>query len=397
MTPVTPYLARYAIALGTGAAAATALVTLRPDLYYDLIEARLADLPGGALTPARIVGEGLMAAFVLLIGKEALEALTRERGGLAGRFALVPLAAGAGSLLVATLLWALAAAALGRDPDQDAAFGWALPLGTDVVVAAAFGRLVFGAGHPALQVLLLAAVADDLAGLVLAGLAASGAGLQPVWLVLPVLAAAGGWALLTLPAVSPHATERHRARATRLLPWVALALVSWIGVAMSGLPPVLGALPVLPAMPRPARSFGLFARAEDFLTDPMNRLSRLLHLPLLPVLALFGFTHGGLDPAAAAPASLAVAAAAGLGKPVGFLLGVALARRVLNAPLPVGVDRRDLLHAAILSAACLTVPLLALDGAVPGGAMAEAVRLGLALTALAGPLVLVLAGARRRS
>ena len=45
---------------------------------------------------------------------------------------------------------------------------------------------------------------------------------------------------------------------------------------------------------------------------------------------------------------------------------------------------------ALISGMGFTVPVVALDSALPGGAMTEAARLGLALSLLAGPLALIL-------
>jgi NhaA family Na+:H+ antiporter len=379
MTPVTPYLTRYAIALAAGAAAATVMLAATPGAYYDLIDARLFDLPGAAsaVTAHRVLDEGLIAAFFLLLGMEALEALTRERAIHPGPRLVLPLAGAAGGMLGAAAVWIAMSAVTCT---AEAASGWAAPLGTDVVIAAALGRLAFGTGHPALQVLLLIAVADNLAGLLLAGLTAPDAALRPAWLLVPLTAAFGGWALLTRPAQSPHAREQDRLRAQRLAPWVGLAALSWSGVALAGLPPALGALPVLPAMPPAAKSFGLFAQAEDFLTDPMNRLGRHLHGPLIAVMALYGFVHGALDPGALAPETAVALLAAAAGKPAGVALGMLMAVRLASAARPPGVRARDLGFVALLCAAGFTVPGLATDGLLPGGIVADAARLGFALS-----------------
>jgi NhaA family Na+:H+ antiporter len=116
----------------------------------------------------------------------------------------------------------------------------------------------------------------------------------------------------------------------------------------------------------------------------MNRLGHLLHRPLIAVLALFGFVHGGIDPGAAAPTTAVALLAVLAGKPAGVALGFFAVTKVLSAPVPQGVTGRDLAVVAALCGACFTVPALAVDRVLPGGAMAEAARLGLALSALAG-------------
>ena len=47
--------------------------------------------------------------------------------------------------------------------------GWAIPTATDIAFSYLVGRLVFGAGHPAVRFLLLLAIADDAAGLIISG------------------------------------------------------------------------------------------------------------------------------------------------------------------------------------------------------------------------------------
>ena len=52
----------------------------------------------------------------------------------------------------------------------------------------------------------------------------------------------------------------------------------------------------------------------------------------------------------------------------------------------------------VAAAFCMgfSLPLLALDSALPGGMMAEAARLGAGLSLIAGPVLVVLAGLLRR-
>ena len=59
-----------------------------------------------------------------------------------------------------------------------------------------------------------------------------------------------------------------------LWPYAVAGLVSWIGVALAGLPPELGLLPLLPAIPHADRSFGLFAEADADVRAYADQLSR---------------------------------------------------------------------------------------------------------------------------
>ena len=81
---------------------------------------------------------------------------------------------------------------------------------------------------------------------------------------------------------------------------------------------------------------------------------------------------------------------------MGFLIGCWLAARITRRTLPQGIALRELLLIAMLLGIGFTVPVLALDTALPGGGMAEAARLGLALSLLAAAAALLLARLTRR-
>jgi len=403
MYRVSPFVRHFGLALLSGAGLATLWVNADPASYYDAIEFRLADVPlplwlaprGLNLTPMTLVSDGLMALFTAFVAKELWEALVLERGALSSGRARAPLGAVIGGSIGAVLVWLLVSALTETAAEATPGAGWQVPIGSDVVLGYLVARRAFGAGHPALHLLLLMAIGFDITGLVVLGLSDPDISLRLVWLALPAAAAAGVWALYGRPP-APGATERDRRRGLHLWPYVLAGLLSFAGVAASGLPPALGLLPVIPAIPHADRSFGLFAEAEEYLHDPLNRLAHLMVKPLAVVLFLFGLTRGGIDLAAFAPTTLSVLAALWIGKPLGLMLGLIGAMAFLGARLPQGIGTRDLLLIAVILAMGFTVPVVALDPALPGGAMTEAARLGLALSLLAGPLALVLARWLRR-
>jgi Na+:H+ antiporter, NhaA family len=397
VTPVSPYLRRYAIALLSGGAIATLAVNLAPAAYYDAVEWQPVDLAwltsfrlfGPVLTPETIVSSLLMPVFFLLIGKELWEALVLKRGSLHGARAIAPALLLAGAALGGILAWHVIATAIETAEEATEAKGWVLPFGTDIVLSYFFGRMIFGAGHPVLQVLLFLTVTDAVLALfATGGLALLGGELRPLWLALPLLAALTGYFTLTRPLHQLGLTEVSRQRADHVWPWVLLGAISWMGVCAAGLPPALGLLPILPVIPHGAHSFGLFAEAEGFLTDPLNRLAHLLLLPLVLVLFLFALTHGGLDLRALNPTTWAALGAYWLGKPLGLLVALALVR-LTGLQVPRGLNGKDGLFLAGLMGIGAVSPILALETALPGGAMQEGARLGLGLTVLAGPLLLM--------
>lgn len=399
MYRVSAALDRFALALLAGAAVATAWVNLAPESYYDALEWRLLPaglaglLTGGQMapiTPLWLVGELGMALFVFVIAKELWEAHVQTRGALHGARARLPLVASIGAMAGGVAVWLAGSALAGADITLGT--GWALPIGSDVAICYVLGRLALGRRSPALRLLLLITIGCDMAGLLAMVLAGDPAALRPVWLLLPVLATVAAW--LTVGRHARDGDETGRARALRIAPLLIAGAASWLGVVAAGLPGALGLLPVLPAIPHAARSFGLFAEAEALLHDPLNRLAHLAVGPVTAVLFLFGLTRGGVDPAAFTPLTTVTLLAFWAGKPLGLLAGAAIARRWLGAPLPEGVGEADLARIAVLVGMGFTLPLLAADTGLPGGAAAEAARLGLAITLLAGPALLIVTGRR---
>lgn len=401
MYRVSSFVPRFAQALLGGAALATLWVNLAPASYYDAIEFRFLDLtlPGWlaplpfSLTPLNLIADVAMALFLFLIGKELWEALTLEHGSLRGRQALLPAGLTLGGMAGAALVWVLTGYLVETAGEAGFATGWQVPLGTDVVLCFFVGRALFGPGHPALHLLLLLAIATDILALLVAGLTHPDVSLRLAWLVLPLAASLATWGFLGRRPKADTSETQRRAR-QRLLPYVIAGLASWVGVAASGLPPVLGLLPVIPAIAHADRSFGLFAEAEELLHDPLNRLTHALAWPLTLILFLFGLTRGGVELAAFAPTTLTTLAALWLGRPLGMIvIGLGLAA-VLGLRLPEGITLRDILRIALVMAMGFTVPLLSLATALPGGAMQEAARLGLAISLFAGPATLLIARPR---
>ena len=401
MYRVSSFVRTFAFALLGGLAIATLWVNLSPAGYYDFLEWRLVDLPLPAwmaesqlsLTPLKVVGDGLMAFFMFFIGKELWESLVLERGALSGRRALVPMGLSIGAMLGAAVMWVVVSTLVETADEAEFAAGWVVPLGSDVVLCYLMGRWVFGPEHMALHVILLLTISADIIGLLVLGLSAPDASLRLLWLVLPVVASGGVWALFGRQA-NDATNERRKRRALHLWPYIAAGVLSWIGVAASGLPPSLGLLPVIPAIAHADRAFGLFAEAEHLLHDPLNRLAHMLIVPLGVILFLFGLIFGGIDLAAFGPTTLVVLAAMWIGKPTGLVAAWVLFERLADMHLPHGLVRRDLYLIALIMGIGFTVPVLALDRALPGGAMQEAARLGFALSLFAAPIALLLS--RRR-
>lgn len=397
MYRISPFVRHFAFALLAGIGLATLWVNLFPASYYDFIESHLIEVSLPAvmwqgtisLTPFLVVTDILMALFFFFIGKELWEALVLERGSLTGSRALLPSAMTLGGMVGALVTWLVLFALLETAEEASFGDGWPVPLGTDVVLTYLIGRRVFGPGHPALHLLLLLAIATDILALLVLGLANPNLSFRLLWLALPVAASVTVWRLYgRKPA--PGASERDRRAGLALWPYVIAGGLSWFGTAASGLPAALGLLPIIPAIAHADRAFGLFAEAEGFLHDPLNRLAHLLVRPVAVILFLFGLIRGGVDLQAFAPTTLVLLGSLWLGRPLGMIAAGLVLALGLGLRLPAGVTFRDLMRISLILGIGFTVPAIAIDATLPGGAMQEAARMGLALSFLAGALALIL-------
>jgi Na+:H+ antiporter, NhaA family len=211
-----------------------------------------------------------------------------------------------------------------------------------------------------------------------------------MWLILPAAAALLVWWRYGHRA-APHESLRRAQRVSVVWPYVLAGLVSWAGVLAAGLPGALGLLPILPAIAHANRSFGLFAEAEGLLHDPLNRLAQMLIWPACAAMFGFGLTYGAIDPSAFGIVTVIMLAALWVGKPAGLLLFARVLPRYPGQSPLLALRPRDLACIAPLFALAFTGPALGLPWTLPPGVVADAARLGLALSLFAAPLSLLIA------
>ncbi|HEX9857767.1 MAG TPA: Na+/H+ antiporter NhaA, partial [Paracoccaceae bacterium] len=286
------FVTSYSLLLIAGAALALVWANLDPHSYHAMVDFPLfrdffvgeAHVVDGhvsrTLTLHFLVNDILMAFFFAMAGKEVWEAVILRNGELRGRKAMTPLIATAGGMLGPVAVYLGLAAVLGIY--ESVSRGWAIPTATDIAFSYLVGRIVFGAGHPAIRFLLLLAIADDAAGLIILAIFYPTGELAPAWLLLSLAAALGVYYLVNdLP--------RRRDRGNQLRPnstWVRQKLsfwpyliagcLSWYGFMRAGIHPALGLLPIVPTIPHADRPYGIFAEAERYLKDLLNWMEHRL-------------------------------------------------------------------------------------------------------------------------
>jgi NhaA family Na+:H+ antiporter len=201
------FITNYSILLISGAIIALIWANINPNSYHHFVEFPLwfndhigldysywaksfgtgyADFDGAGslkvLSLHYLVNDMLMAFFFAIAAKEVWEAVILKNGSLRGKKAATPLFATLGGMLGPVSVYLVLAAFMGSDTYNAVANGWAIPTATDIAFSYLVGRLVFGAGHPAVRFLLLLAIADDAAGLIILAVFYPQGDLARLWL-----------------------------------------------------------------------------------------------------------------------------------------------------------------------------------------------------------------------
>ena len=146
---------------------------------------------GHGLTLAFLVNDILMALFFAIAAKEVWEALLPGGPLSDPRKAATPLMATLGGIVGPAGVYVLGV--LMFSSWSELGSGWAVPCATDIAFSYLIARLIFGAGHPAIAFLLLLAIADDAAGLMILAVFYPSGELSLGWLLLSVAAVVLGF------------------------------------------------------------------------------------------------------------------------------------------------------------------------------------------------------------
>jgi Na+:H+ antiporter, NhaA family len=326
-----------------------------------------------------LVNDVLMSFFFALAGKEVLQAMHPSGPLSEWRTAALPLLAAIGGMAGPAVLYLAGAALIGRL--SELAHGWAVPCATDVVFSYMVARLVFPTGHPAASFLLLLSIADDAFGLIIIALFYPQAPIHPVWLLLTLAAVATGLLF-------------HQLRLKNF--WWYLAIpgtMSWTGLALTGLHPALGLLPILPVLP--SRFHERFDWHALGMEDTLRRFGTWWKNPVEIITGLFALTNAGVVLSHGSAVTVLVLAALILGKPVGITLSSVLGVKAMKLQLPLGLSWWDLVVVGCAAGIGFTVAMFLATVAFPPGALQEAAKMGALGSFVAAVITYVVAGFTR--
>jgi NhaA family Na+:H+ antiporter len=399
------FLSQYSLLLISGAIIALIWANVDYDSYHHFVEWVIVDdffighLHDGhrTLTLHYLVNDVFMAFFFAIAAKEVWEAIILKNGSLRGKKAATPLVATAGGIIGPVAVYLGLALLMGSETYDAVSRGWAIPTATDIAFSYLVGRIVFGAGHPAVRFLLLLAIADDAVGLLILAIFYPSGELAPEWLLLSLGAAV---VVFVLANWLPRYLDRgNQARPTStwvrkklsFWPYAIAACFSWYGFQESGIHPALGLLPIVPTIPHADRAFGIFAEAEKHLHDLLNDIEHALKYPVEIVLFLFGLCNAGVKFEAMGDATWLVLAGLIIGKPIGVLIFGWFAAKPLGRGLPAGMRIIDLFVIGCVAAIGFTVALFVAAVAFDAGPVQDAAKMG-ALFSFGAAILSIIAG-----
>ena len=368
-------LQEFSIPLLSGVAVAMLAANLFPEWYEHVIHWKpFGDvaLLGHELTLHFIVNDIFMVFFFGIAAKEITEsvlpggALNPPAKAMNPLFATIGGVAGpVGAFFLG--LWLLTWTGV-YGPEADMAAlrrGWGVPTATDIALAWLVARTVFGNTHPAVNFLLLLAVADDAIGLVIIA----------VFYGDPTHPARPEFLGLVLAGMA-LAYGMRRMNVKSWVPYIALAgPLAWCGLILAHLHPALALVAIVPFLPGPHRDMGMF-RDEDEVDRMGEELAHDLHIEHSPLhmfehqlklfvdfgLFFFAFTQAGVALADIGPMTWLILGSLVFGKTVG-IAGFGLLAQALGFPLPDRMGLRELLMAAYVAALGLTVALFVASAA----------------------------------
>jgi len=370
------FIQDYSLPLIVGVLAALWAANAAGEWYHHVIHDPLieATLLGHEVSLHFLVGDLFMVLFFGIAAKEITDAILPGGSLNPPRKAINPLLGTLGGVVGPVGVFLLLTYQIyDGDPNLEAvANGWGVPTATDIALAWLAARLVFGAKHPAVNFLLLLAVADDAIGL----------GIIAVFYPDPAHPVAPVMLLFTLGGILAALVFRLR----KVQNWVPYVLIggglSWYGLITAHLHPALALVFIVPFLPAERPQMGLIAESQDrpgidpaHADTPLQRFEHFFKTPVDYGLFFFAFANAGVEFANIGPLTWIVLAALVVGKTLGVVLFSSLGN-LLGFSLPDGMGSKDLAIAGLVAGLGLTVALFVSGEAYTDPALQSEAKMG---------------------
>ena len=387
----TEKLQEFSVPLIVGVFAGLLVANLDAHFYEDLVDYHLFDwlfgdgakVFGRAVTAHFIINEIFMVFFFGIAAKEITESVL-PGGALnpVGR-AINPLFGTLGGVVGPAGVYFLLTYLFygGTDDFSVVAKGWGIPTATDIALAWLVARLVFGRSHPAVNFLLLLAVADDAISLGIIAIFYPDADfpVTPVWLL---LTGAGMGVAFSL----------RRMKVKSWIPYIAVAgAMSWVGLVKSAIEPALALVVIVPFLPGPEeRQEGVLKvehgemgsagpAAASVVENPLEQFEHQFKLFVDMGLFFFAFANAGVAFGSINGVTAIVLLSLVGGKTIGVSLFSIAAIRA-GFPLPTGMRVKHLAVAGLIAGLGLTVALFVSEKAFSGPPFQEPAKMGAVLS-----------------
>jgi NhaA family Na+:H+ antiporter len=346
-------------------------------LYFSLLDTYI-----GPLSLLHWINDALMAVFFLLVGLEIKREFVEGQLSSWSRRALPGIAALGGMVAPALIYLAMTRG------DSTATSGWAIPTATDIAFALGVLALLGSRVPVSLKIFLTAlAIIDDLGAVIIIAL------FYTKGLSLPMLGLAGACivALIVL----------NRLNVVRLWAYLGIGALLWFFVLKSGVHATLAGVALALTIP-----IGDGSDSDEPEHSPLHTLEHILH-PWVAflIVPIFGFANAGvsftgMSPASAlAPVPLGIALGLLVGKQIGVFGFSWVAVKTGLGAMPAKTNFVQLYGVALLCGIGFTMSLfigaLAFDSPELGKATKIGVLLGSVVSAVAGAVVLRMAGRAR--
>ncbi|MGE3512622.1 MAG: Na+/H+ antiporter NhaA [Vicinamibacterales bacterium] len=318
---------------------------------------------------AFLVNQVGMAFFLALVAQDVREAVMPGGTFYTWRRWTVPLLAASGGFAGAAGVY-LAYAALAHQTVLNP--GWPIACAVDIAAAYYVLRLVTRR-RSVLAFLVLTAAATDVGALLVAAVFPPFGSIDPTSLALLAGALGVAWFFRRIGRYG-------------FWPYLLVAgPLAWTSLYLAGLPPALALVPLVPFLPRRART-EVFADPEP--DDSVHRTEHEWHLGVQVVLFFFGLVNAGVILRGIDTGTWAILAGALVGRPLGIVAATGAAVAV-GLKLPRGLGWREVLVAALATTSGFTFALLLTVGLLPVGSVLSQIKLGALLTAVGAGATLV--------
>src|SRR5262245_32893335 len=348
-----------------GAVAALVWANTAPESYFEF-----------AYRLSFFVNEIAMALVFALLAQEVFEA-TMPGGALhSWRKWTLPLVAAAGGIAGAVWVYLLF---IRSQYEPGLSTAWPIALAIDAVLTYYLMKAIMPRGG-ALPFALLMAIVTDVVGLVI---------IAPRYLVVETRVGGG---LLAIGALLAAWFMRSR-RIHTFWPYLLICgTAMWVAFYWEGIHPAFALVPLVPFLPHEARTFDVFADAQD--DDAVHHVEHEWHLAVQPIVFLFALVNAGVILRGYDTPTWGMLLASLVGRPIGMLLAVAVALAA-GLHLPRQVHWRELIVIAFATSSGFSIALFFATGMLATGPMLAAAKIGVIGSACGALLALVAAKALR--